>query len=75
MDEAPTGSLSVLGGAKSASNSNSEDLAQRKYIRYEAGIEKIPEGETEDIEAVADMINQIQLTHWNMHRECHRHKH
>ncbi|KKY22942.1 putative catalase-like heme-dependent [Diplodia seriata] len=48
-----------------------EDLASRKYIRWDAdGVEKIPPNEDEDIQAVADMINEIQRTHWNKTRHC-----
>ena len=46
-------------------------LEDRKYIRYDSGVEKVPAGEEEDIQAVADMINKIQKVHWNMHRHCY----
>ena len=46
-------------------------LEDRKYIRWDAeGVEKIQLNEEEDIQAVADMINLIQRTHWNSHRHC-----
>ena len=44
-----------------------QELADRKYIRYDPGIESIPPNEAEDIQAVADKINAIQKTQWNMH--------
>ena len=45
-------------------------LADRKYIRFDEGVEQIPENEQEDIQAVADMINAIQKAQWNSHRHC-----
>ncbi|KAF2085960.1 heme-dependent catalase [Saccharata proteae CBS 121410] len=48
-----------------------QDLANRKYIRWDdKDVEVIPEGEQEDIQAVADMINEIQRAHWNNTRHC-----
>lgn len=48
-----------------------DDLAKRNYIRWDAdGVESVPPNETEDIQAVADMINEIQRTHWNNTRHC-----
>ncbi|KAL8644252.1 MAG: hypothetical protein Q9210_007348 [Variospora velana] len=43
-------------------------LANRNYIRCDAGVESIPENEEDDIKAVADMINPIQKAQWNCHR-------
>ena len=48
--------------------SHPEKLEDRPYIRYDPGVEKIPENEEEDIKAVADMINQIQKATWNRTR-------
>lgn len=50
----------------------SEDLANRNYIRWDdSSVEKIPEGEEDDIRAVAEQINTIQKAQWNMHRHCY----
>ena len=43
------------------------DLAQRKYIRYDSGVEKIPPNEAEDIQAVAETINRAQVS-WQAFR-------
>jgi hypothetical protein len=48
-----------------------EELANRKYIRFDSGVEHIPPNEEEDIKAVAEMINNIQKAQWNMHRHCY----
>ncbi|KAF2662167.1 heme-dependent catalase [Lophiostoma macrostomum CBS 122681] len=48
------------------------DLASRKYIRWDTpGVEKIPPGEEDDINAVADQINLIQKTHYNKTRHSY----
>ena len=47
------------------------DLANRPYIKYTSDIEQKPPGEDEDIQAVADMINQIQKAQYNSHRHCY----
>ncbi|EOD47921.1 putative catalase protein [Neofusicoccum parvum] len=48
-----------------------EDLARRNYVRWDAdGVEQIPPNEAEDIQAVADMINKIQRTHFNNARHA-----
>lgn len=48
------------------------DLSKRDYVRWNAeGVEKIPQGEKEDIDAVAEQINCIQKAQWNMHRHCY----
>ena len=56
-------------------SNNSEDqqaMASRKYIHWQdEGVEKIPPNEAEDIQAVADMINNIQRAQYNMHRHCY----
>lgn len=47
-------------------------LASRNYIRWDAeGVEKIPENEEEDINAVAEMINAMQKAQWNHHRHAY----
>ena len=49
-----------------------EDMSKRDYIRWDAeGVERIPPNEAEDIQAVADMINCIQMAQWNNHRHCY----
>ena len=56
-------------------SNNSEDqqaMASRKYIHWQdEGVEKIPPNEAEDIQAVAEMINNIQKAQYNMHRHCY----
>ncbi|KAK5151734.1 hypothetical protein LTR16_012648, partial [Cryomyces antarcticus] len=49
-----------------------EELEGRNYIRWDSkGVESIPEGEQEDIQAVADMINDIQKAQYNSYRHCY----
>ncbi len=49
-----------------------EALANRNYIKWDdPTVEQIPEGEDEDIKAVADQINAIQKAQYNMHRHCY----
>lgn len=51
-------------------STNSGDLS--KYIRWDApGVEKVPPGESEDIQAVADMINGMQKAQFNNHRHMY----
>lgn len=56
-------------------SNNSEDqqkLASRNYIRWDdPNVEKKPEGEDEDIRAVAEQINAIQKAQYNSHRHCY----
>lgn len=47
------------------------DMASRPYIKYKPDIEKIPEREAEDVQAVADMVNVIQKAQYNQHRHCY----
>ena len=42
---------------------SADDLANRKYIRYDSGVEQTPPNEEADIQAVADMINKAQVCH------------
>jgi hypothetical protein len=57
---------------KQSSDVKKEDLSGRQYIRWNAeGVEKIPDGEEDDINAVAEQINQIQKAQWNVHRHCY----
>lgn len=47
-------------------------LSDRKYMRWDAkGVEIIPPGEEEDINAVADQINHIQRDHYNRTRHAY----
>ncbi|KAF2490765.1 heme-dependent catalase [Lophium mytilinum] len=48
------------------------DLSNRPYIHWnDPNVEKIPPNEAEDIQAVADMINLIQKTHYNKTRHAY----
>ena len=54
-----------LVGFKMATQNGSmspSDLVDRKYIRYDSGVEEIPPNESEDIQAVAEMINHAQVS-------------
>lgn len=58
-------------GAPADKSADPNDLSDRNYIRWDAeGVEYIPEGEEEDIQAVADQINAIQRAQWNVHRHA-----
>ncbi|KAL2405017.1 hypothetical protein ABEF95_001280 [Exophiala dermatitidis] len=49
-----------------------QKLEDRHYIRYDdTGVISRPEGEKEDIEVVAAMVNEIQKAQWNSHRHCY----
>ncbi|RFU25050.1 hypothetical protein B7463_g11282, partial [Scytalidium lignicola] len=51
---------------------NMQVLEKRNYIRWDdPRVEKKPEGEDEDVKAVAEMINKIQRIQYNMHRHCY----
>jgi len=57
---------------KASNNLKEEDLSNRNYIRWDAeGVEKIPDDEEADINAVAEQINLIQKAQWNVHRHCY----
>ncbi|KAK5282297.1 hypothetical protein LTR40_003497, partial [Exophiala xenobiotica] len=46
-------------------------LEGRDYIRWDdSRVQSKPEGEDEDIKAVAEMINAIQKAQYNSHRHC-----
>lgn len=48
------------------------DLSNRQYIHWnDEGVEKVPPNESEDIQAVANMINVIQKTHYNKTRHAY----
>jgi hypothetical protein len=50
----------------------SNGLTSRKYIQWNApGVEKVPPGEAEDIQAVADMINTMQKAQYNNNRHMY----
>jgi hypothetical protein len=56
----------------SNNSENQEKLARRNYIKWgDPNLEKIPEGEAEDIQAVAEQINAIQRAQYNCHRHCY----
>ena len=60
-----------MNGSNGVSKSTS-DLGHRNYIRWDdPRVEQIPEGEKEDIQAVADMINKSQMAMYNHHRHCY----
>ncbi|KAK3939400.1 putative catalase protein [Diplogelasinospora grovesii] len=46
------------------------ELATRPYVKYSLSLEQIPEGEDDDIEAVARQINEIQKDYYRTHRRC-----
>jgi hypothetical protein len=47
-------------------------LEGRDYIRWDdSRVQSKPEGEDEDIKAVAEMINAIQKAQYNSHRHCY----
>lgn len=46
------------------------DLSKRQYVKYSPDVEKLPPDEAEDVQAVADMINEMQKAQWNLHRHC-----
>lgn len=42
----------------------------RSYVKYSSDLEKIPDGEAEDIQAVAKQLTDIQKAQYNVHRHC-----
>ena len=52
-----------------------QELASRKYIRYDPGVESVPPNEAEDLQTVAKQINAIQEAQWNMHSRLPRQPH
>jgi len=58
--------------ATNGHTNGSNGVKSRNYIRWDAeGVEKVPPNEAEDIQAVADMINQIQKAQFNNHRHMY----
>jgi hypothetical protein len=56
----------------SNNSENQEELSRRNYIKWgDPNVEKIPEGEAEDIQAVVEQINAIQEAQYNCHRHCY----
>lgn len=45
-------------------------MEHRSYIKYSSDLEKIPDGEAEDIQAVAKQLTDIQRAQYNVHRHC-----
>lgn len=49
-----------------------EDLSGRCYVKWDAeGVEQPPPNEKEDVQAVADMFNDIQRSFFNKTRHCY----
>jgi hypothetical protein len=47
------------------------NLTSQKYIRWDdSRVESVPDGEAEDIQAVAELINKAQSMMYNNHRHC-----
>ncbi|GKT43471.1 uncharacterized protein ColSpa_03652 [Colletotrichum spaethianum] len=45
------------------------DLSERNYVRWDIeGVERVPQNEAEDIQAVANLINEQQRRTWNKTR-------
>ena len=56
----------------SNNSENQEKLARKNYIKWgDPNVEKISEGEAEDVQAVAEQINAIQKAQYNCHRHCY----
>jgi hypothetical protein len=50
--------------------------APGEYIKWDSdGVEKIPAGETEKIQAVSDQFNRFQMMNFNEHMHCLRGTH
>lgn len=45
-------------------------MEHRPYVKYSNDLEKIPDGEAEDIQAVAKQLTDIQKAQYNVHRHC-----
>ena len=54
-----------------ASNGANGANISNYILWYAEGVEKIPPNEREDIQAVADMINKVQETHYNTTRHMY----
>lgn len=46
------------------------NMENRPYIHYSPSLEKIPDGEDEDIQIVAKQLTDIQRAQYNVHRHC-----
>lgn len=46
-------------------------MENHSYIKYSPNLEKIPDGEADDINAVAEQLNDIQKAQYNVHRHCY----
>ncbi|KAF4550004.1 Hypothetical protein D9617_19g103090 [Elsinoe fawcettii] len=72
VDNSASFSVLPAGPKDPDTSTNLPDLADRKYIRWDTpGVEKVPSGEEEHIQAVADQINLIQRTHYNKTRHAY----
>lgn len=55
-----------------ATKGSANGLGSRDYIKWDAlGMEIVPPGEAEDIQAVVHMINIMQKSQYNDHRHCY----
>lgn len=45
-------------------------METRPYIHYSPDLETIPDGEADDIQAVAKQLTDIQRLQYNLHRHC-----
>lgn len=46
-------------------------MENRPYIKYSPSLEKVPDGEADEIKAVAKQFNDIQKAQFNVHRHCY----
>lgn len=57
---------------RKASRTMSTDLSNRKYMRWDTpGIEEVPPGEEDDINAVAEQMNKLQEQQFDNHRHVY----
>jgi hypothetical protein len=62
--------MATNGTTNEIPNGVTNGIEKSKYIRWDAhGVEEIPPGEAEDVQAVVEQINTIQKAQYN----CHRH--
>lgn len=56
-------SLSTISGVAA-------NMESRSYVKFSPDLEKIPDGEADDIQAVAKQLTDIQKAQYNVHRHC-----
>ncbi|KAK9415315.1 putative Catalase-like domain-containing protein [Seiridium unicorne] len=62
----------AVNGKANGLNNHHDDLGKRNYIRWDiGGIEKVPPGEDESIQAVIKQIDEIQRLQYNKARHCY----